>query len=740
MSDLTLLPLRPNPVVFAIFRALIGGGNIRADEYVKKTIAPGRSTLLFLLVLLFVFPSSAAEENLSVLGDEGGKILEQYLKKEADQAFDRREAAYEKIKTISDCKKWQKDRRDFFLNQIGGLPERTPLNAQTVGELKGDGYRIEKVIFHSRPDHRVTANLYLPETEGPYPGVLVPCGHSHTGKASGHYQRISILLAKNGIAALCYDPIGQGERYQILDFEKDHDQFETVPYPLKPPHPRVRFVCTIEHTTMGLGSILLGENIAQFRIWDGMRAIDYLQSRPDIIADKIGCTGISGGGTMTSYLMALDDRIVAAAPGCFPMTLRRLIETKGPQDGEQNIFGQIAFGMDESDYLNMRAPKPTLILGATRDATFAIDGTWPLFRESKRFFTRMRHPERVDMIEADVPHGFYLPLREASVQWMRRWLLGKDDIVREIENLPEPLSDEMLRSFNEGDWTDEELRCTKEGLVLLKDGEQSVFQINSETEKRLLKKRETTWPGLNLEAKQDLIRKTLGFKAVNRTQFRLAGTIQRDGYTIEKTIITPEKGIHLPALHFVPDKPSGEAILYLHGESMKADAEPGGAIEKLVREGQIVLAAELRGIGETETGHDKRDYGRGRFGRDVQETFLAYLLGRSYVGMRTGDVFAWAEYLAASKAPGKTHLIGIGEAAIPALHAAALDPDRWSSVNLKQMIPSWTEIVSGPESLNQVVSIAHGALQHYDLPDLIKMIDPEKVTVSDSVDVLGNPK
>jgi len=698
------------------------------------------SALLFPAALLLVFPLLAAEEDLTVLGDDGGKLLELYLKKEANQAFDRREAAYEKIKTVSDCKKWQKERRDFFLKQIGGLPERTSLNAQTVGELQGDGYRVEKVIFHSRPNHRVTANLYLPETKGPYPGVLVPCGHSHTGKASGHYQRISILLAKNGIAALCYDPIGQGERYQILDFEKDHDQFETVPYPLKPPHPRVRFVCTIEHTTMGLGSILLGENIAQFRIWDGMRAIDYLQSRSDIVADKIGCTGISGGGTMTSYLMALDDRIVAAAPGCFPMTLRRLIETKGPQDGEQNIFGQITFGMDESDYLNMRAPKPTLILGATRDATFAIDGTWPLFRESKRFFTRMRYPERVDMIEADVPHGFYLPLREASVQWMKRWLLGKDGIVREIEKLPEPLDDEMLRSFNEGDWTNEELRCTKEGLVLLSEGEQSVFQINSKTEKRLRKVRATKWSDMDLKAKQDQIRKTIGLKAANRTQFKLAGTIQRDGYTVEKIILTPEEGIQLPGLRFVPEKPNGEATLYLHGESMKADAALGGPIEKLVKQGQIVLAAELRGIGETETGHDKRDYGRGRFGRDVQEVFLAYLLGRSYVGMRTGDVIAWADYLAASKTPGKTHLIGIGEAAIPALHAAALDPDRWNSVKLKQMITSWTEIVSSPESLNQVVNIAHGALQHYDLPDLIKMIDPDKVIVKDPADVMGNSK
>ena len=80
-----------------------------------------------------------------------------------------------------------------------------------------DGYRVEKVIYESRPDHHVTANLYLPEGKPPFPGVLVPCGHSANGKAAEAYQRACILMAKNGLAVLCYDPIGQGERVQLLD-------------------------------------------------------------------------------------------------------------------------------------------------------------------------------------------------------------------------------------------------------------------------------------------------------------------------------------------------------------------------------------------------------------------------------------------------------------------------------------------------------------------------------------------
>jgi len=538
----------------------------------------------------------------------------------------------------------------------------------------------------------------------------------------------------------------------MLDYEEEHTHFTTAKW-LEVPHPRVQFICTIEHTTAGLGSILLGSNIAQYRIWDGMRAIDYLQSRDDIIADKIGCTGNSGGGTLTSYLMALDDRIVAAAPGGFLMTYRRLIDTKGPQDAEQNIHGQIAFGMDEADYVLMRAPRATLICASTRDKTFPIEGTWPLFREAKRFYTRLRYPERVDLTEPDAPHGFTLQTREATVQWMRRWLMGIDDVVREIDELPEPLDDKLLWKLSDGDWANQELQCATEGQVLLIPGEKSVFQLNAEIEQELRGKRTTAWKELTAGERRDLVRRTIDgipgpsgeskSKPHRELTCTSTGTIQREGYLIEKLILTPEPGIQLPGLGFIPAKLNGKACLYVHGESMKADAAPGGPIEALVKQGQIVLAAELRGIGETETGHDKRDYGRGRFGRDVQEIFLAYLIGRSYVGMRTNDVADWARFLAAYKTtddrPNELHLVAIGEAAIPALHAAALDAERFASVRLRNMISSWAEVVRTPENLNQAANVVHGALKYYDLPDLIELAGANSVHVEEPLDVIGNP-
>lgn len=709
------------------------------------------------MVMLVCLTPAWADDDLTVLsesrlGVEPGRQLERYLAQQAFEQLDRRTAAFESMKSRAECREWQRQRREFFVQQLGGFPERTPLNARVTGRLQGQGYRVENVIFESRPGHHVTANLYLPETPGPHPGVIVPCGHSHDGKAAGGYQRASILLARNGMAALCYDPIGQGERYQILDHEHEHEFFPTSGGRLPVPHPRVKFLCTMEHTMMGLGSILLGSNVAQYRIWDGMRAIDYLQSRDDIIDDKIGCTGNSGGGTLTSYLMALDERIVAAAPACYLTTFRRLIESRGAQDAEQNIFGQLAFGMDEPDYVMMRAPLPTLICAGRRDATFDINGTWELFQQSKRFYARLGYPERVDLNDADLPHGFYLPQREAAARFLHRWLLGQDKEIHEVppESLPDPTTDKDWLALSEGDWTRQQLYCTPAGQVLLMEGEKSVFQLNAEREADLRVARQAAWRQLDARQQRELVATTIGLPAVPpkpgaaqppaAPRHEVVGTIQRDGYLIEKLILTVEPGLRLPALAFVPDRPSGQATLYLHGESMAADAAPGGPIEKLVGQGHLVLAAELRGIGETETGHHKSDYGRGYFGRDVQEIFLAYLIGRSYVGMRTGDVLAWsdllAEYRAEDGSPRELHVVAQGEAAIPALHAAALQSDRYASVRLRNMIRSWVEIVRAPETMNQAVNVVHGALRHYDLPELIELAGgADRVQVASPADV-----
>ena len=306
-----------------------------------------------LLPILFLLCGIASAEDLTCLSEKerATSALYPHLQQEAYAALDKRQVALGKLETPDDIRAYQKRLREFFIKQLGGFPERTPLNAKTTGIIQVDGYRIEKVIYESVPGHHITANLYLPEGKGPFPAVVVASGHSRTGKVADYNQRYAIIMAQHGMAALAFDPIGQGERSQNLD-EQGQPTFKGT---------------TTEHFLMGVGSTLVGRNTARYRIWDAMRSIDYLVSRPEIDAKKIGMTGCSGGGTLTSYTMALDDRVACAAPSCYLTTFRRLIETIGPQDAEQNIFGQIAYGLDHPDYVILRAPRPTLIVTTTDD-------------------------------------------------------------------------------------------------------------------------------------------------------------------------------------------------------------------------------------------------------------------------------------------------------------------------------------------------------------------------------------
>lgn len=668
------------------------------------------------LVLLVGLPAAPAANDLTVLarsatGSGPDGMMNSYLLRLAYEALDRRNAEYEKIKTPEQVAAWQRGRREAFLAALGGFPERTPLNARVTGRLDFPDYRVEKIIFESQPGFHVTGNLYLPLTPGPHPVVVHPTGHSPTAKARDLYQRASIVMAKNGVACFCYDPVGQGERRHF--FEADG---------------KITFTGTTqEHNLMGVGSTLLGTSVARYMIWDGMRAIDYLQGRPDIDPKRIGAMGISGGGTMSAYLAALDERVAAAAPGCYLTGFRRLLETIGPQDAEQNLFGQIAVGLDHGDFVMMRAPKPTLIMAATRDY-FDIDGAWHLFRQSKRLYTRLGMAERVDLIEPDEPHGFPTEMRVGATRWMRRWFLGSDEPVTE-KDFPV--------------MTDAQLQCTPDGQVLRLPGALSLFDLNREWEERLATGRRALWrdPAVALGD----VRKVTGIRRLAELPaptVKPGPAFQREGYSFRHVVIEPEPGIQLPALRFEPASgpARGDAVLYLHGDGKHVDAAPGGPIERLVREGRTVLAVDLRGLGETGRA-PARDLAGTLLGGLTRDVSLAELLGRSFVSMRAEDLLACVRYL---NAPGsdvrpsaKVALLARGEAGVPALHAAALEPQAFSSVRLERTVASWADVVRTPLARNQRINTVFGALRVYDLPDLASALPRGLLTVVEPADAVG---
>ena len=290
--------------------------------------------------------------------------------------------------------------------------------------------------------------------------------------------------------------------------------------------------------------------------------------------------------------MALDDRIQCAAPSCYITSLRRLTDTIGPQDAEQNIHGQIARGLDHADYSIMRAPKPTLLCCATRDF-FDIQGAWDSFRQAKRVYTRLGLPEGVDLVETDEEHGWTAELRSGTARWMRRWLL----------NTNAPLTGQECVIL-----TDEEAQCTEQGQVLLLDGARSVYDLNAEIEAGYAAGRAALWSG-DAAAALARVREIADIRPLDQVPactVETLGTIDRGGYRIEKQVFVPSEGIVVPALRFVPAQPVGAVCLYAHGGGKQAEAAPGGAIEALVKQGLTVVAVDLPGLGETTSAKDPK--------------------------------------------------------------------------------------------------------------------------------------
>jgi len=676
-----------------------------------------RTSLLLRLVLLVVcgfiaaFPPQARSDELAVLDDKllgfpPQEMLHRYLLGRCQERFDARRQAVAALKTPEAVQKRQAELRERFIASLGGFPEKTPLNPRIVGIVQRDGYRIEKVVYESRPNHHVTANLYVPESlPGPVPGVLVPCGHSAEGKAAETYHRACVLMAKNGLVVLCYDPIGQGERIQLLD---------------KLGKPAING-STAEHTMCGIGALLVGRQTASYRIWDGMRSLDYLASRPEVDPAQLGCTGNSGGGTLTAYLMALDERIQVAAPSCYITSLERLFATIGPQDAEQNITGQVAFGMEHADFIAMRAPRPTLVCTATRDF-FDIQGSWTTFREAKRLYGLLGHGERVDLFEYDDQHGFSKPRREAACRWMLRWLAGRDEPVVE------------------GDFAackPSELQCTRTGQVLEEFKGRSVFDLNAQRERELAAGRTERWLARARAERIQMVKKLLGIAedpTVEKPGTEHRGQVSRSKYVITKSTHETERGVFVPCLTFQrreAAQPRMATLVLVDGGAAR-EAGPGGLLEQLLKKADVVHSVDLRGLGESAPAS-----AASRAQPPITEHNLAFLglhLNRPLLGQRCADLLAVLKLHAGMP----VDLAATGRNGPIALHAAALS-ESVRSLTLDGALISWASVVHTPISTNQLASVVPGVLEHYDLPDLAATLAPLPLTIRNPVDAAGKP-
>lgn len=656
---------------------------------------------------------------------EPRRMLREHLTRLALTQLEQRRKTVAGIRSRGDLHKRQRDFRAALLKMIGGLPEeRPPLSVERTGRLDRGEYRVEKIIFQSQPGLYITANLYIPQTgQGPFPAVLHSIGHSLAAKNRAFYQTLSIGLVKHGFVVLAYDPVGQGERRIFYDKDLEDSKVGGS---------------TIEHEMVGIQALLAGESIARLMIWDGMRALDFLESLPEVDARRIGATGCSGGGTLTTYLAALDPRIRVAAPACYITSWQDQLQANtGPQDAEQQFPDLLYAGYDHADFVEAFAPKPYLICSTDQDF-FPLSGARRTFEEASRMYRLLGAHGRIDWFHEPGDHGMPQRTREAIYGWMKRWLGGGQTSSAgyapggsEGARVPmffSPLSEPPIATEYEPD-----LNATATGqLATSKPGETA----STITLRRLAERVRSASPAGDIA---EVVSKLIRYQApAGAPAVQPLETAARTGYSLERLAFEQSNGRRLPALLALPGGPvRKQPVLVVGDQPASAQFEAGGDLDALAQAGHVVLAVDLSGRGKTAS--DWRSYSEPWFSSGSKETWLALMTGRTLVGIRSEDVVSSLNLLAARNLIGAGGVIGFGrgQAAVDLLHAAVLDA-RIHRLLLEDMLVSYAAVARSPVHKQVFGIIVPGALGRYDLPGLAAALAPRPVTILNARSAVGN--
>jgi len=636
-------------------------------------------------------------------------VQEYYVRcvREMTREADARRAA---LHTRADAERYVADVRERLRQCYGPMPEKTPLNARVMKVLKRDGYRIENVIYESRPGFPVTANLYVPNVrKGPAPGVMVPVGHFSSGKAGS--ASIAQALAKQGYVALAFDPIGQGERVQYVD-----DQFKAIVG-----------AGTSEHTFSGIRMPLVGENLPTWFMWDCVRSLDYLLSRPEVDSRHIGMTGSSGGGNQTMQLCGFDFRLTMAAPSCNVTSLRRNVENEHSQDPEQWPWGLLARGLDHSDFLAAMAPRPVLLVGQEGDF-FDARGFEEACRRLRRLYSLLGAEENFSFYLGEGGHGFAKPNREAMYRWFNHHA-GMPQVEKEPELIRE-------------DWAN--LRCLPHGQVAeLKP--MTEFSYTSELSMKL----RTSRPALAGDGLRKRISALLKLPAREDVcEFRIMRQPHPRGYPKRSQgeyLLETEPDVHVYAYRLsdnplVSRPPRGpkRAVLYVSHQSADVELRTDPWLKELAaaEANAAFYACDVRGIGESHPVLSTPANPR-KGGADYLHAGIGLLFDRPAAGQRTHDVLSVLDWMA-SYGHEEVHLIARGWGAIPGTFAAVLH-DRVTQVTLKHALTSYAEVAETERYHWPLSTFVPGVLKAFDLPDCYRELERKKLRQIEPASAAGVP-
>ncbi len=629
------------------------------------------------------------------------RMVQEYFVERVRSAEREADKVRNALKTKADAEKYVETVRAKIRASFGPFPEKTPLNARVTGVVERDAYKIEKVIFESRPGFLVTANLYLPKgRKFPLPGVVGTCGHSANGKACDAYQSFSQGLARMGYVVLIFDPLGQGERSQYLDAGTKPGTGLTVG----------------EHLRAGNQQFLVGEFLGMWRAWDGIRALDYLLTREEVDSKQVGVTGNSGGGTMTTWLCGVEQRWSMGAPSCFVTTFRRNLENELPADTEQCPPRALALGLDHSDFLAALAPKPVLILAKEKDY-FDVRGSIETHARLKRLYRLLGAEENVGLFIGPTYHGYTQENREAMYRWFNR-----------VTGVSKATTEPTLTIEK-----DETLWCTKGGRVADLHS-RTVFSFTKAKSEQLAKaRRPLVGKELN-RALTDVLKLPSARPAPDYRILRPLGGRKYPKRHCALYAVETEPGIQamvymLSDGAFASRPPQGiaRATLYVAHHSSDAELREEPLVAELVKaEPEAAFyACDVRGIGESRPDTCGKDQFLLPYGSDFFYAIHSLMLDSPYLGQKTFDLLAVLEWLRAN-GHRQVHLAAKGWGALPATFAALLSP-LVVQVTLKNALTSYREVAESEAYRWPLSTLLPDVLRRFDLPDCYRALAAKKL-------------
>lgn len=605
------------------------------------------------------------------------------------------------VKSKVELRTTQEKIRSQLPKFFGEFPERTPLNARIVDKLDREQYTIEKVIFESQPKYYVSANLYIPkERKFPLPGVIFTCGHYDDAKVYDEYQMTCSGLALKGYVVLIFDPMGQGERVEYFDPQTKKSFAEWGTY-----------FGVSQHHYLSRPSFLVDWTFSGLHLWDAIRAIDYLVSRPEVDKDNIASIGQSGGGEMALMVTAVDERIkvcVASHPG-------------GSCEDEY-LTGR---GITNREILSLIPPRPLRIIvgkdsGEEPGHRRTIENLQPLYE------VLGAGKQCADLDVVIGIHSMNRSNRESSYEWFNKWFDKEAEGKAEGNVTPEKKED---------------LWCTESGNTTVSLGGETGQSLNAkragqiykpERDLTKLKERIAARIGLTLPQEGDVPR-------VNSFETFTLGNL-----SIEKLTYESEKGIIIPALLMKPKNVRPGSPLYIYASDKgKPDKFNSTVLPFLLaKNGFTVLAIDVRGAGETSvippmglnkyTGYDPL-----LWQHDALEIECGSF-GRTSLGMRTFDLLRGIDFIASHEdlKGRKIVMLGEGLGGLWALLASVYDV-RVEGVATIGTLPSYKELIA-----NQYYNVwgyfwVPGALRDFDIPDLARLVSPKPQVWIDPVNNLG---